>query len=53
MKNKSFIGELLDFLLAKKAWWMVPIVIMVCFAIALIIFGQVGGVVSPFVYALF
>ncbi len=50
--NKSFLGEFLDFLKVRKAWWLLPIIIMLLFVAVLIIFGQ-SSAVSPFIYALF
>jgi len=51
-KNKSFLREVWDFLKIRKAWWLVPIIIMLILVGILIIFGQ-SSTVSPFVYALF
>jgi len=50
--NKSLIGELWDFLRVRKAWWLLPIIIMLVLVGALIIFGQ-SSTLSPFIYALF
>ncbi|MEK6922014.1 MAG: DUF5989 family protein [Nanoarchaeota archaeon] len=50
--NKSFLGELWDFLKVRKVWWLLPIIIMLLFVSVLIIFGQ-SSAVSPFIYALF
>jgi hypothetical protein len=49
--NKSLIGELWDFLKVRKKWWLLPIIILLVLAGALIIFGQ-SSVLSPFIYAL-
>ena len=51
-ENKSFLGELWDFLKVRKKWWLLPIIIMLLLVGILIIFGQ-SSAVSPFVYALF
>jgi len=51
-KNRSLLVELWNFLKVRKAWWLVPIVIMFILAGALIIFGQ-SSALSPFIYALF
>jgi hypothetical protein len=51
-QNKSFLGELWDFLKVRKVWWLLPIIIMLLFVSVLIIFGQ-SSAVSPFIYALF
>jgi len=51
-KNKSLLRETWDFLMERKAWWLVPIIIMLILVGILIIFGQ-SSAVSPFIYALF
>jgi len=51
-KNKLLLRETWDFLMERKAWWLVPIIIMLILVGILIIFGQ-SSAVSPFVYALF
>lgn len=51
-KNKALLVELWDFLKARKAWWLAPIIIMLILVGILIIFGQSSSL-SPFVYALF
>ena len=50
--NKSFIGEVWDFLKVRKAWWLAPIIIMLVLVGLLIIFSQSSSL-SPFIYALF
>ena len=49
--NRSLLGETWDFLKVRKAWWLVPIVVMLILVGALIIFGQ-SSALSPFIYAL-
>jgi hypothetical protein len=51
-KNKSLLREYWDFLRIKKAWWLLPVIIMLILVGILIIFGQ-GSILSPFIYALF
>lgn len=51
-KNKGLLGELFSYLMEKKAWWLVPVVIMLVLVGALIVFSQ-SSAVSPFIYALF
>lgn len=51
-KNKSLFGEIWDFLKVRKAWWLVPIIIVLVLIGVLIIFSQ-SSAVSPFIYALF
>ena len=50
--NKSFLGEIWDFLKIRKAWWLTPIIIVLMLVGLLIIFGQ-SSAISPFIYALF
>ncbi len=51
-KNKSLLGEVWDFLKVRKAWWLLPIIIMLILVGGLIIFSQ-SSAISPFIYALF
>ncbi len=51
-KNRFILLELLDFLMARKAWWLAPIVIVMIIIGALIVFGQ-SSAVSQFIYAFF
>ena len=50
--NKNLIIELWDFLKARKAWWLLPIIITLVLAGIVIIVGQSSSV-SPFIYSLF
>jgi hypothetical protein len=51
-KNKNILYELWDFMKARKAWWLLPIIVMLIIVGILIVFGQ-SSAVSPFIYALF
>lgn len=51
-KNKTLLGEAWSFLKIRKAWWLMPIIIMLLLVGALIIFGQ-SSAISPFIYAFF
>lgn len=51
LKNKSILLELWDFLRIRKKWWLLPIIILLVIAGALIIFGQ-SSALSLFIYAL-
>ena len=44
--------EVWAFLRERKAWWLVPLIIMLVLAGVLVVFGQ-SSAVSPFIYALF
>lgn len=52
MNNKPLLVELWNFLKVKKAWWLIPLIIMLLLAGIVIMFGQSSSV-SPFIYALF
>lgn len=52
MENKSLIGEIWNFLKIRKAWWLIPIIIMLILVGILIIFTQ-SSAVSSTIYALF
>ena len=49
--NRSLLGEVWDYLKIRKKWWLLPIIILIILAGALIIFGQ-SSALSPFIYAL-
>ncbi len=50
-ENKTLLGEVWDYLKIRKKWWLLPIIILIVLAGALIIFGQ-SSALSPFIYAL-
>ena len=50
-KNKSLLRELWDFLRVRKAWWLLPILILLLIFGIIIVLGQ-SSAVSPFIYAL-
>ena len=45
-------GELIEFLWARKLWWLIPLVSMLLLLGLLIVFGSASGV-GPFIYTLF
>ena len=49
--NKGIVAEFWDFLMKRKVWWIVPIVIMLILVAIFTIFAQ-STYVSPFIYAL-
>ncbi len=51
-KNRSLLRETWDFLMERKAWWLVPMIIMLILVGILVVIGQSSGV-SPFIYAFF
>ena len=48
----SIIGELWEFMKARKKFWLLPIVVMMLLLGALLIFAQ-GSAIAPFIYTLF
>ena len=49
--RKGFLNELWAFLRANKAWWLLPIIIVLVLFGALVVLGGTG--VAPFIYTLF
>ena len=45
-------GELLLFCWQQKLWWMLPMIIMLLFLGALMMFAQ-SSAIAPFIYTLF
>lgn len=52
MGKASLLGELWDFLKARKKFWLLPIIILLLLLGLLIIFTE-SSAVAPFIYALF
>ncbi len=48
----SFLKEIIEFLIERRKYWLIPIVIILLFFGALIILGQ-GSVMAPFIYTIF
>ena len=48
----SFIKELWHFILVRKKFWLLPILLVMALFGALIVMSQ-GSAVAPFIYALF
>lgn len=48
----GFLSELVEFLLARKKFWLIPIMLMMAIFGALIMLTQ-GSAVAPFIYTLF
>lgn len=46
------IGELFQFLWARKLWWLIPMVVVLVIFAALMIFASASGA-APFIYTLF
>jgi len=48
----EFLKELWEFMLARKKFWLIPIVIVLLLLGALIVLSE-GSAVAPFIYTLF
>lgn len=52
MSKSSTVKQIFLLLLEKKAWWLVPMVV-VFLGLGLLIVATQGSALSPFIYALF
>jgi len=52
LKNKSLFREMWDFLKVRKAYWLIPTIVLLLLVGILIVFSQ-SSVLSAFIYALF
>ena len=50
-KESGLAGELFGFMAQNKKWWLLPIVVVLLGAGALVILGGTGA--APFIYTLF
>lgn len=48
----SILKELFHFMMARKKWWLLPIMIVLVLLSLLIVFTE-GSVLAPFIYTLF
>jgi hypothetical protein len=48
----SLVAEFWRFLRVRKKWWLLPIVIVMMFVGALLVFAQ-GSALAPFIYTIF
>ena len=51
-ERMGIVGELLQFFIQNKWWWITPMIIMLILFAFLIIFAQ-SSAVAPFIYTLF
>ena len=49
---RSFLKEFWEFLMERKKYWLLPIIIVLALFGALIVLSQ-GSVVAPFIYTIF
>lgn len=52
MTNTGIIGEIIQFLWARKMWWLIPMVTVLLLFGLLLVFASSSGV-APFIYTLF
>jgi hypothetical protein len=52
MSGGGTAAELLQFLWARRLWWLIPFVITLLLVGTLVIVGQITGI-APFIYTLF
>ena len=48
----SFLRELWEFLLARKKFWLIPVILLMVLLGGLVVMSQ-GSAVAPFIYTLF
>ncbi|MDM8530717.1 DUF5989 family protein [Anaerolineales bacterium HSG25] len=50
--NVGVVGEVFEFLWARKMWWMIPMVSVLLLFGLLLVFANASGV-APFIYTMF
>jgi hypothetical protein len=48
----SFLRELWQFMLARKKFWLIPVILLMVLLGGLVVMSQ-GSAVAPFIYTLF
>ena len=48
----AFLRELTEFLLARKKYWLIPIVLLTVVLGGLVVLSQ-GSAIAPFIYTIF
>jgi Family of unknown function (DUF5989) len=48
----SFLRELMEFLLARKKYWLIPAIVLTGLIGGLLVMSQ-GSAVAPFIYTIF
>lgn len=48
----SFLRELTEFLLARKKYWLIPVVLLMVLFGGLVVLSE-GSAVAPFIYTIF
>ena len=52
MSKLSEISEFMEYLKARKKWWLAPIIIFLIFLGSMIFLSE-GSAIAPFIYAMF
>lgn len=52
LTNTGVVGEIIQFLWARKMWWLIPMVTVLLLFGLLLVFASSSGV-APFIYTLF
>jgi hypothetical protein len=50
-ERKSFLREYMDFLVADKKYWMIPLSVVLLLLVAIVVLGSTAA--APFIYTLF
>ncbi len=50
--NTGVVGEILQFLWARKLWWLIPMVTILLIFALFLVFASSSGI-APFIYTLF
>jgi hypothetical protein len=48
----SFLRELMEFMLVRKKYWLIPVVILMVLLGGLVVLSK-GSAVAPFIYTIF
>ena len=48
----GFVGEIIRFVIARKKFWMIPI-LLICIILGGIVVMSQGSAVAPFIYTIF
>ena len=48
----DFVSELWDFVRARKKYWLMPVLVVMCALGGLLVLAQ-GSAIAPFIYTLF
>jgi hypothetical protein len=52
LARADIVAELFRFLIARKRWWLTPLVLVLVLFGLLLVFAQ-GSAVAPFIYTIF